>query len=422
MWKFDFYFSFRFWLSFGAVIIVFRFLNSRPGLKRYTLLAFSVLFLLAIPQFDLYDLIVLLATTVFVYFVTSALRRENGSPSPSKRIWLAVTGILAVLSILVFFKYHFIQDFVFSRGVSAKRRPGDYVFLLGVSYFSFKMLHTIVEAYKRKIQGLSFWNYLNYILFFPSYTSGPINRFNHFAQQLDDRRPRPFWDDVRSGSERIVHGLFKKFVLVQIVFPYTHIIGGDAGALSQLSFPRIILGLYAYALYFYFDFSAYSDLAIGAGRILGIVLPENFNNPFLRRNIRELWANWHMSLTQWLIDYIYWPLVRRFRNLDYFRTHPLLLSVLAMTITFLACGMWHGETVNFIFWGAYHGIGISIVTIYQRLKGRIRADFARKYFSSTFSKAAGTLLTFNFFAFGLSLFVLDMGRFKILISRILSFL
>jgi len=129
-----------------------------------------------------------------------------------------------------------------------------------------------------------------------------------------------------------------------------------------------------------------------------------------------------MSLTQWLIDYIYWPLVRRFRTLDHFRTHPLLLSVLAMTITFLACGMWHGEPINFILWGAYHGIGISILTVYQRLKAKIRLDYVRKYFSSPFSKAVGTFLTFNFFALGLSLFVLDLGRFKILIARIFSFL
>lgn len=422
MWNFDFYYGLGYWLSFTTVILIFRLLTFKPPWKRFSLLIFSLLFLLAIPQFRFYDLILLLTTTVFAYTVTHILCRRDSVKNPWKRKWLAALGILGVLSILAFFKYHFIQEFILSRVLFVKRRPTDYVFLLGVSYFSFKMLHTIIESYKQKINKLNFLNYINYILFFPSYTSGPINRFNHFSQQLDDESPRTLWEDLKSGSERIVHGLFKKFVIVQIVFPYTSIINGEAISSPQISIPRIAVGLYAYALYFYFDFSAYSDLAIGCGRILGITLPENFNNPFLRRNIRELWANWHMSLTQWLIDYIYWPLVRRFRNLNYFRTHPLQLSVVAMTITFLVCGMWHGDTINFILWGAYHGIGISIVTIYQRIKLRVRLDLARKYYASRFSRAVGAFFTFNFFAFGLSLFVLDLEKFKILISRIFSFL
>jgi alginate O-acetyltransferase complex protein AlgI len=422
MWKFDFYYSFPFWLSFAAVVLISRLLSFSPKWKRFSLLIFSFLFLLAIPRFHLYDLLVLLTTTVIAYSVTYILCKRAGAGDPWKRKWWAALGILVVISILAFFKYHFIQDFIFARVSFVKQRPADYVFLLGVSYFSFKMLHTIIEAYKLKITNLNFLNYINYILFFPSFISGPINRFNHFAQQLDDESPRIFWNDFKSGLERIVHGLFKKFVIVQILFPYIQIFSGEASSISQLPFHRIALGLYAYALYFYFDFSAYSDLAIGCGRILGIALPENFNNPFLRRNIRELWANWHMSLTQWLIDYVYWPLVRKFRNLNYFRTHPLQLSVVAMTITFLACGMWHGETVNFILWGAYHGIGISIVTVYQRIKYRIKLAFMRKYFASRFSKTVGAFMTFNFFALGLSLFVGNLDIFKIVISKIFSFL
>jgi len=422
MWKFDFYYSFLFWLSFVAVVLISRLLLFKRPWKSYSLLVFSLLFLLAIPRFHLYDLLVVLATTAFAYTVTYILCRRNCIRNPRKRKLLAAVGLLGIICILAFFKYHFIQDIIIGRVLFVTHRPMDYVFLLGISYFSFKMLHTIIESYKQKIQYLTFLNYINYILFFPSFISGPISRFNHYAIQLDDESPRIFRDDVNAGAERIVHGLFKKFVIVQILFPYTHIISGEASSLSQLAFPRIALGLYACALYAYFDFSAYSDLAIGCGRILGITLPENFNNPFLRRNIRELWANWHMSLTQWLIDYIYWPLVRRFRNLNYFRTHPLQLSVVAMTITFLICGMWHGETINFILWGAYHGIGISIATVYQRVKSQVRLEIARKYFASRFSKAVGAFATFNFFALGLSLFVGNYDKFRIVVSKMFSFL
>jgi D-alanyl-lipoteichoic acid acyltransferase DltB (MBOAT superfamily) len=127
-----------------------------------------------------------------------------------------------------------------------------------------------------------------------------------------------------------------------------------------------------------------------------------------------------MSLTSWLVDYIYWPIVRRFRGLDFFRRHPVFLSNLGMIITFIACGMWHGESANFILWGAYHGIGIALLTIYQRQKRRVRSPFLQRYFRSRVSTAVGVLVTFNFFALGLALFVLDLGKLQILVRAVLS--
>ena len=158
-----------------------------------------------------------------------------------------------------------------------------------------------------------------------------------------------------------------------------------------MGFLDAMLGLYAYAFYFYFDFAGYSDLAIGCARLTGIELPENFNNPFLKRNIRELWANWHMSLTTWLVDYIYWPLVRKFRGLEYFRRHPVLLSNLGMIITFIACGMWHGDTTHFILWGAYHGLGIAALTIYQREKRKVRSPCPAKVLQDEIEHGHGAL-------------------------------
>jgi alginate O-acetyltransferase complex protein AlgI len=280
------------------------------------------------------------------------------------------------------------------------------------------MIHFIVESYRRKIERPSFPAYLAYILFFLSFVSGPINRFDHFAPQISARPATGLAHDLRAGGERIVHGLFKKFVLVQIIHP--HILGNTAQAMADLSPGAALLGLYAYAFYFYFDFSGYSDLAIGSARLMGIQLPENFDHPFLKRNIRELWTNWHMSLTGWLVDYIYWPLVRKMRDVQYFRERPVMLSNAGMIITFLACGMWHGEALNFLLWGAYHGAGISVLTIYQRQKRKIGSPLIQRYFRSRISKIAGTLFTFNFFAIGLALFVLDMKDLGALFQAVLS--
>jgi alginate O-acetyltransferase complex protein AlgI len=290
--------------------------------------------------------------------------------------------------------------------------------MIGVSYFSFRMIHFLVESYRKKIRALAPFAYFDYIIFFPAFISGPINGYNHFIFQVCSPVSSKLGFDLRAGGERIVHGLFKKLVLAQLLYP--NILSVQSDALSGMSFVKAALGLYAYALYFYFDFAGYTDLAIGCARLIGIELPENFNRPFLKRNIRELWTNWHMSLTSWLVDYIYWPIVRKLRNLEYFRHHPVFLSNLGMIITFIACGMWHGETANFILWGAYHGVGISCLTIYQREKRKARSPLLQKYFRSRISTVLGAILTFNFFAFGLSLFVLDIGKLRILAASILS--
>jgi alginate O-acetyltransferase complex protein AlgI len=280
------------------------------------------------------------------------------------------------------------------------------------------MIHYLVESYRRKIEGADLLTYIDYIVFFPAFISGPINRFNHFADQIGSPNPARLAADLRAGSERIVHGLFKKFVLAQILYP--HILSTRPEILSEMGLGGTILGLYAYAFYFYFDFAGYTDLALGCARLIGIELPENFNNPFLKRNIRELWTNWHMSLTSWLVDYIYWPIVRKFRSIDYFRRHPVFLSNLGMIITFIACGMWHGETPNFVLWGAYHGVGIAVLTIYQREKRKVRSQSMQKYFRLKLSTVLGTVLTFHFFAFGLSLLVLDVRSLRLLADSILS--
>jgi alginate O-acetyltransferase complex protein AlgI len=188
---------------------------------------------------------------------------------------------------------------------------------------------------------------------------------------------------------------------------------------QEMSLWQVTLGLYAYAFYFYFDFSGYTDLAIGSARIMGFVLPENFDVPFLRKNIQQLWANWHISLTSWLTDYIYWPLVRKLRNGEYFRTRPILLSNVAIVVTFVACGIWHGDTASFVLWGLYHGLGIAAVNTYQNWKRKVRHPAARAYFVSTYSRVIGTVLTFHFFAMGLLPFVLDLPQIRLLLDRFL---
>lgn len=414
-WNFNFYYSLPFWLTFVLIALIARFIARSPRSSGLLLALSSSLMLLAIPRFSLMDLALLAALSSLTYLIGLGLIR-NGRAASSLRKAGAAAGIAAVLAFLAFFKYRFFQElFVASRGTM---EAGDMIRMIGVSYFSFRMIHFLVESHRKKIERLGPLTYFNYVTFFPSFISGPINRYNHFSSQFDFRDRTSWKEDLKSGGERIVHGLFKKFVLAQVLHPYILTVQPDA--LARLHAHDVLLGLYAYALYFYFDFAGYSDMAIGCARILGVELPENFNSPFLKRNIRELWTNWHMSLTSWLVDYIYWPIVRKFRSLELFRKHPILLSNVGMIVTFIACGMWHGETANFILWGAYHGLGISALTIYQRKKKAVKSAVVQSYFRSRTSMAVGVFLTFNFFSVGLVLFVLDFEKLRILATGLLS--
>jgi len=296
-------------------------------------------------------------------------------------------------------------------------KPSDFIFIIGISYSSFKMIHFIIESYKQQIERLNLLNFMNYIFFFPAFISGPINRYNQFTEEVVMTGFGGLKSDIKTGSERIIHGLFKKFVLATIVYPYAII--NLQKTLMDANIGQIILGLYAYTLYIYFDFAGYSDIAIGSAKILGIVLPENFNNPFLKKNIQQLWANWHISFTSWLTDYIYWPLSRKLRNLEYLRKRPILLSNISIIVTFIACGMWHGETFNFVIWGFYHGIGLAILNVYQKQKRRVKNQQIRKYFRSRYSPWVGAFVTFNFFTLGILLFSLKMDSIILLLHRFL---
>ncbi|MEM2146278.1 MAG: MBOAT family O-acyltransferase [Candidatus Jordarchaeaceae archaeon] len=374
------------------------------------------------PGFGVTHFLLLVLATLWTYSIGYLLTTNRLFLSRYKKAKISLTffSLFTVILFLAFFKYPFLKKALAQYQFFLNLKTTAFVPFVGISYFSFKMMHFLVDCYKQEVLSLNLVNYLNYILFFPSFISGPINRYNHFCRQFDSGASKSIKKDLSEGGERIIHGLFKKFVLVTLIYPY--ILSNIRKPIEQLSIFEIAYGLYAYAFYFYFDFSGYSDMAIGGARMMGIELPENFNNPFLKRNIQQLWANWHISLTRWLSDYIYWPIVRRLRNFDYFRKRHLLLSNLSILVTFTVCGMWHGETANFIVWGLYHGAGIACMNIYQSQKKKVKKKFLRQYFLSKYSRALGVVATFNFFVWGLLLFAFDLKSVVILILRFVHFL
>jgi alginate O-acetyltransferase complex protein AlgI len=408
----DFFVSAPFWGAFAVVVLLYRSTPRTSGVKEWVLLAGSVSMLLTLPRFTLLTLAVFLGICATTYGCAKLLLREDGLLQPGRRRTVAAFGIGINLLVLIFYKYGFIQQSILK---SLSLSGAHLVFLIGISYFSFRAMHFVIEAYRKEIKNPALLTFLNYMFFFPAFISGPIHRYNHYCANSAVARAAPFGRDLAAGLQRIVHGLFKKTVLTVVLFPHT--LTNMGIPLQEMAGWQVITGLYAFALYLYFDFSGYTDLAIGGARIMGFVLPENFNRPFFKQNIQQLWANYHMSLTGWLTDYIYWPMVRKLRDRDFFKRHPVFLSNFAIVITFVACGIWHGNTWSFLFWGLYHGLGLSTVNMHQKWKRKVRNPWLRKYFSSSLSYAFGVVLTFSFYSAGLTLFFLNGSEIKLLLRR-----
>jgi D-alanyl-lipoteichoic acid acyltransferase DltB (MBOAT superfamily) len=266
---------------------------------------------------------------------------------------------------------------------------------LGFSYIAFRLIHTIRDRQSGRLPQVNLQEFVNYVIFFPAVTAGPIDRIERFTGDL--RKPAEL-DSTRfvDGSRRLLAGLFKKFVLADalalIALNATNASQVDSGGWTWVL-------LYAFAFQIYFDFSGYTDIAIGLGIWLGIVLPENFNRPYLKPNLTQFWNNWHMTLTQWFRAYYFNPLTRALRS----SKRPLpawFILLFTQVTTMVLIGMWHGITWSFIIWGLWQGIGLFIQNRYSEwAKPRTSALTSQPGWGKAFN-AMGIILTFNYLALG----------------------
>ncbi len=364
----------------------------------------TVLSLTLNNSFTLLSLLSIL--TCIVFCTGKSLAQDKGKKT------LNLIAIVLVIFFLCYFKYSIFQSFINNlfHSLTPFFAPRHYtfehhIFFMGVSYFSFKFIHFIVECRKGKINDLNFLTFINYTLFFPSFFSGPINRYNSFAQSIS--KETHVTDNYLIGVKRIINGLFKKIVLGDFLFAYS-IVAVDLTTATSFD---IIIGIYAYMFYIYFNFSGYTDMAIGCGKMVGIELPENFNYPFFRRNLQQFWANWHISLTLWLTDYIYWPLAKKLRRIKKLRKKAVTISNISIVITFLICGIWHGDGLNFIIWGLYNGVGLAILNGYSHVIKKYTSRNIKKFIhKSPVAYGVSNFITFQYVGFGFLIFTCDMER------------
>lgn len=311
----------------------------------------------------------------------------------SGRILRWVAG-LAIAGTLIWFKW----QAGFGAGVPGAS-TGSVLIPLGLSFLAFELLHVIAERGRGRLPDLAPMDLLAFAFFLPARVAGPIKRYRPFLDSVRDAQPSV--EEVYGGGLRVLLGLAKK-VLVADVLALT--VAQQGYASSSLQVWYVVL---AYSFQILLDFSAYSDIAIGFARMLGIKLPENFNWPYLAVNIREFWNRWHMTLSEWVREYIFMPTGRVLFRTN-LRRAPAVIATLSYLVTFLIVGAWHGMTLSFIVWGLYHGV---LLSVHHVVKTKLPNAIARHpLYQAKATAVASAAFTFLCVSVGWVPFMTDMDR------------
>ena len=266
---------------------------------------------------------------------------------------------------------------------------------IGLSYLNFKAIQMIIEIYDGAIKEVSILKTLYFFLFFPTLSSGPIDRSRRFEDDLEKSISRKEYinDYLNLGIKRIIRGIVYKFIIADLISAlWMSKIPTDVTFINSLNY------MYAYSLYLFFDFAGYTAFAVGTSHILGIKVPENFNKPFLSKDMKEFWTRWHISLSKWFGDYIYSRFVlnsmrnKRFKN-------RIIASHVGQIITMLVMGAWHDLKWFYIVYGLYQGLALVGTDIYQR-----RSKFYKTHKKEKWFQYIQIVVTFHIACFGLLLF------------------
>lgn len=300
---------------------------------------------------------VLIASAGIDYILSVGMNRQS---EQSARRWMLATGVIANLAMLIVYKYaDFVVDNVnmIASVFRAPQLPLLHIVLpIGISFVVFEKITYLADIFRGQSKpSARFSDYCLFVLFFPKLLAGPILQFHDMREQIET--PRPIvWHDVQAGFVRFAFGMARKVLIADPVGSFANdVFAADPNTLGPST---AWVGLACFTVQIYFDFAGYSDMAIGLARIVGFRLNENFNAPYTAHSITDFWRRWHMSLTSWIRDYLYIPLGGD--RLGMLRTSFNLWTC------FLLSGLWHGAGWNFILWGAYNGMFLTLDRLFLR--------------------------------------------------------
>ncbi|WP_026878301.1 MBOAT family O-acyltransferase [Ignatzschineria larvae DSM 13226] len=385
-------------IEFATIFVLFFLLywSLRPfiGLQNGLLLVSSYL---VVGLFSLQFAIILASYTIVIYLLSTAI---HSSRKP--KLWLTIAVIAGIGNLAVFKYYNFfaptLSEQLSSFGFDFSFPIAEIILPIGISFYTFHSISYLVSLSRKEIEPVNFFDFALFLSFFPSVIAGPINRAKDFLPQIQTRECRDVLEPHRAFMLIIlaiikvywVSALFSE-ALVRPVFDNP----------SEFHTIELILAIYAYAVEIYLNFSGYTDLVTGIALLLGFKLPINFNAPYLATSLKQFWDKWHISLSTWIRDYIYFPLGGSRRGLTRAQINVMIAMILS--------GLWHGETLNFLIWGAIHGIGVVFLNLKDHIvKGRLvaqglSADEVKSYFKTEvvgFRVYLYRFVTFNYICLG----------------------
>jgi D-alanyl-lipoteichoic acid acyltransferase DltB (MBOAT superfamily) len=330
-------------------------------------------------------LLLLVAVSLIDYSTTRLMAR---SESKIKRRLLLRVSLAIDIGALCVFKYaNFFIDSTASAasliGVSISPAHLDIIAPIGISFFIFQSIAYVIDVYRGDVEPAeSYVDYLAFVSFFPTIVAGPILRARQLLPQL---RKQVTLDPAMGGQALflISIGLIKKFAIADYLS--ANLVDRIFDFPERFSSLEVLAAIYGYALEIYADFSGYSDIAIGSAMLFGFRLPANFNAPYRAMDLPDFWRRWHISLSTWLRDYVFFTIAGN-------RARNVTVLYCGLVVTMLVGGLWHGPTWAFVFWGLLHGTGLVAVRVFAN--ARKRFGFAKR--NSVWSRALGVLITFNF--------------------------
>ncbi|MFC2083935.1 MBOAT family O-acyltransferase [Bacteroidota bacterium] len=306
---------------------------------------------------------------------------------PKKKL-LLIVSVLANIGVLGYFKYtNFLLQIVSDLNIG-QLDPLDIILPIGISFYTFKSLNYVIDIYLETMKPTnSFRDFCVFVFFFPNILAGPIDRASNFLPQINQDYILNK-NDISKAFVLIMSGLIKKIVIAD----YLSLNFIDRVFDAPLRFTGFenLFAVYGYGLQIYCDFSGYTDLAIGIALLLGFKLMDNFNSPYKAVSIADFWRRWHISLSTWLLDYLFRPLQMKYRDLKIYG------NITALLITFVLCGLWHGASWIFVFWGLLHGVFMSVSLLLQKPKKKLFS--ALKLNNTRILKVGQVFITFHLLA------------------------
>jgi len=346
--------SYIFVLLFLPVTIAGYFLLNKLKLHKLAMLLVLGMSLWFYGYFN-YTYLLIMVGSILVNFLIYKGFEWLGDKSALKKA-LMIFGVTLNVAVLFYFKYFnfFIDNInaIFKTDIFVE----TILLPLGISFFTFQQLSFVIDAYKGEVPKYNLISYASFVAFFPQLVAGPIVTHDELVPQFDDMSKKTFnWDNFSKGLYAFVLGLSKKVLIADVI---GNLVNWGYANISELNSTSALLVILSYTIQIYFDFSGYSDMAIGMGKMLNIDLPVNFNSPYKAFTINEFWDRWHMTLTRFFRKYIYFPLGGNRKGAA--RTY------LNIMVVYIVSGIWHGANWTFIFWGVCHGIFCVITRCFDK--------------------------------------------------------